>query len=275
MKQLIIGWFIWCSVFTFGQGRVDGFLKGKGNLDIALGSNYEANKQYYAGNNLINLSRDILSFSAFFAYGITDKLDVNFSVPYVSVNSAEKSIQDPALFIKYHITSISLKAGDHNLGKLNLIFAAGFSANINDYQTAGGNAIGQQAKTIDLRPVIHYQANSGWFATLQGGYNYKFEPVPDAIPFALKVGLAKAKWYADVWYDGQHGIGGFDYLGTPAPPSFRELGVSYHKIGGTFYKPINQYLGVFGGLSYMLAGRNISKGAGGNIGFVFKPAIKK
>ncbi|MDX1350411.1 MAG: hypothetical protein R3279_09200 [Putridiphycobacter sp.] len=277
-----------CLLFTalsFGQGRVDGFLKGKGNLDIALGSNFEANPNYYAGTKLIALQRNILSVNAFFAYGITNKLDVNLSIPYVNVNGVEAGIQDPAVFLKYKLFSAPLyhiRTGVEQDGlrmkegaKLHLLLAGGFSSNLTNYQTGGGSAIGQQAKTIDIRPVIHItDLPFGVFITIQGGYNYKFDPVPDAIPFAAKIGLAKAKWYADLWYDGQHGIGGFDYQGFPSPPSFRELGVSYHKIGGTFYKPINQKLGWYAGASYMLAGRNISKGIGGNIGLVYKPEIK-
>ena len=285
MKLIVIAVFIISTLLSFGQGRVDGFLKGKGHLDIALGSNFEANPNYYAGTNLIALQRNIFSASAFFAYGITNKLDVNLSIPYVNVNGVEAGIQDPAVFLKYKLFSaplyhirtsveqdgLRMKEG----AKLHLLLAGGFSSNLTDYQTGGGNALGQQAKTIDIRPVIHLtDIPFGVFVTLQAGYNYKFDPVPHAIPFAAKIGIAKAKWYADLWYDGQHGIGGFDYQGIPSPPSFRELGVSYHKIGGTFYKPINQKLGWYAGLSYTLAGRNFSKGIAGNLGLVYKPDLK-
>lgn len=257
----------------FSQGRVDGFLKGKGNLDIALGVNAELNGKFYAGKNLIDLPRAIISANAFFAYGITNNLDVNLSIPFISVNGVENNIQDIALFLKFQYAQIKLD--NSKKGNINLLLAGGFSSNITNYQTEGGSAIGQQAKTIDIRPVIHYQANSGFFATFQGGYNYKFDPVPNAVVFASKFGLAKANWYADIWYDGQIGIGGLDYQGTPIPASFRELGVDYHILGGTFYKPINEKLGIYGGASYVLAGRNISKGIGLSLGLVFKPDIKR
>lgn len=286
MKVLPIVLFVLLSTFSFGQGRVDGFFKGKGNLDIALGSNFEANPNYYAGTNLISLQRNILSASAFFAYGITNKLDVNLSIPYVNVNGVEAGIQDPAIFLKYKLFSGNLyhiadpveqdRIRTNKGAKFHLLLAGGFSSNLTNYQTGGGSAIGQQAKTIDIRPVIHItDLPFGVFITIQAGYNYKFDPVPHAIPFATKIGFAKANWYADLWYDGQHGIGGFDYQGSPSPPSFRELGVSYHKIGGTFYKPFNQKLGWYAGASYMLAGRNISKGVGASIGLVYKPELKK
>lgn len=261
------------TAISIGQGRVDGFLKGKRNLDIALGANVELNPKFYAGYNLIDLPRTIVSANAFFAYGITNNLDVNLSIPFISVNGVENNIQDIALFLKFQYAQ--LKIADGKKGKINFLIAGGFSSNITNYRTEGGSAIGQQAKVLDIRPVIHYQANSGFFATIQGGYNYKFDPVPNATVFAAKFGLARATWYADIWYDGQIGIGGTDYLGAPSLSTFRHLGVDYHKIGGTFYKPINDKLGIYGGASYMLAGRNISKGVGLSLGLVFKPNIKR
>jgi hypothetical protein len=245
----------------FAQGRVDGFFKGKGNLDVVLGGGYESNPNYFAGTDKIILQRNVTIYNAFLAYGITDKLDVNISLPYVDVNGVESDFQDYALFLKYKVFE---KKG------WNISLASGFSSNIIDYQTEGGNAIGQKAKTIDGRLVVHYFASNGIFFTAQGGYSYKKDPVPSSIPLTLKVGLAKAKYYVDVWYDFQHGIGGFDYRGNPSPSTFRTLGVSYHKVGGTFYKPIFKHLGAYLGASYILAGRNISQGLGVNAGIVLK-----
>ncbi|MFK8046636.1 MAG: hypothetical protein AB8B72_14150 [Crocinitomicaceae bacterium] len=287
MKIILFASLIAVASLSFGQGRVDGFLKGSGNLDIAIGASYEAAPKYYAGTNLIEsgLGRDVFSTSAFIAYGITNGLDVNVSVPYVNVNGSVGGLQDPSVFLKYRLISfggvkmnrcVELKGQKSNSDfKLDVILAGGFSSNITDYQTGGLNALGQQAKVIDIRPVVQIYLPKSMFLTIQGGYNYKFDPVPNAAVFAVKLGIAKANWYADFWYDSQYANGGFDYLGTPAPPSFRELGVSFQKIGGTFYKPINGKLGTFAGLSYVLSGRNMSKGFGGNIGIVYKPNLKK
>jgi len=276
MKQLIgLSCLFLCNL-AIGQGRVDGFSKGEGNLDIALGANFETNKNYFAGTNKISLARDILSANLFTAYGITNNLDVNFSVPFVSVNGVESSIQDLALFFKYKVLSKNVFKNTKEvtftskyLGKISFLLAGGVSSNITDYQTEGGNAIGQQAKALDIRPVVHLTYGN-YFLTIQGGYNYKFDPVANSVPFAFKLGIAKTKYYLDIWYDSQYGIGGLDYQGTPTPLTFRELGVSFHKIGGTFYRPIKPNLGVFGGLSYTITGRNVSQGVGIGAGIVLK-----
>ena len=257
-------------VIVDAQGRVDGFFKGKGNLDVVFGLSSETNNFYFAGKERINFSRKTKSYNTFLAYGITNKLDINLSLPYVNVNDREKDFQDWSVFLKYSVKDVVIQKI-----KLKIGIAGGFSSNFSDYQVGGGSAIGQQAKLIDVRPVLHFSFPKGLFTTLQGGYSYRFDPVPSSIPFSLKVGLAKSKYYLDIWYDYQYGIGGFDYRGTPSPPSFRELGVSYHKVGGTVYLSVFKFLGVYGGVAYTLAGRNIPYGLGCNIGVVLKHNAKK
>ncbi len=252
---------------SFAQGRVDGYYKGQGNLDFVISGGYENNKNYFAGTNKVTLGRKIVIANAYLAYGITNKLDVNFSLPYISVNNVAKGFQDASLFLKYRLidfsdTSKSLK------GSLSL--AGGMSSNFTNYLTEGGNALGQQAKTIDLRPVLQIHLPKGIFTTLQAGYTYKFDPVPNSFSPAVKVGIAKSKIYADVWYEYQYSFGGLDYQGSPAPSTFQELGVNYHKVGGTFYTPIKNKLGVFVGATYILSGRNTSQGLGINAGIVLK-----
>ena len=257
------------GIYSFegiAQGRVDGFFKGKGNLDLVLGGGYESNPNYFAGTNKVALQRTVTIYNTFLAYGITDKLDVNVSLPYVDVNGVESDFQDYSIFLKHKV---------YDKKRWTISLAGGFSSNVGDYQTEGGNAIGQKAKTVDGRLVVHHFAKNGIFFTGQTGYSYKGDPVPNSIPLTIKTGLAKSKYYFDVWYDFQHGIGGLDYRGTPTPATFRQLGVSYHKIGGTFYKPIFKHLGAYVGASYVLVGRNVSQGFGVNGGLVLKYSKKK
>lgn len=276
MKNIICVVFILLAVSTVNaQGRVDGFYKGKGNLDFVLSGGYENNKNYFAGRNKIALGREIVIANVFAAYGITNRLDVNFSLPYITVNTNTKGLQDASLFFKYLLISRGamfwfLPKGFNST----LSLAGGVSSNFTDYQTEGGSAIGQQAKTIDLRPVIQMYFPFGIFSTIQAGYTYKFNPVPNSLAPAIKIGIAKSKFYADVWYEYQHSFGGLDYQGTPTPSSFRELGVNFHKIGTTIYTPIKNKFGIFVGTSYVISGRNTSQGLGVNAGIVLKH-IKK
>lgn len=253
----------------FSQGRVDGFFKGKGNLDIAIGGGAEFANEFYAGTNKISLSRTIVNGSIFMGVGVLNNLDVYASAPVVSINNVT-GLQDGSIFLKYRLFEKSLTKGQFSAS-----IAAGYSTNLTDYQTEGLNAIGQQATILDIRPVIHYFSNSGWFGTFQAAYNFKSEPTPEALNAALKIGRASAKHYFDFWYDHQTSFGGSDYRGTPTPSTFKELGVDYHKVGATYYKSFSNIIGIYTGLSYVLTGRNIGKGTGVSLGVVIKPLNRK
>ena len=256
--------FLFNSFFVFAQGPVDGFYRGKGNLDFGLSGGASLNKKFFAGTDLITLERNISNLSIFAGYGIADNLDVYVSVPYLKVND-EKSLQDGSVYLKLRLFNREVSNG-----YLQLSLATGFSSNLVNYQTEGGSALGQEAKVIDIRPVLHYGMTSGWFYTLQGAYLYKFDPVPTAMNLAFKVGKATDNYYFDFWYAYQYSFGGLDYRGEPTPTTFRELGVDYHQIGATYYRALTDYFGAFIGASSSLAGRNTVQGFGFNLGFVLK-----
>lgn len=251
------------SSLNFAQGRVDGFYKGKGNIELAIGGGVEFASKYFAGTDKIGLSRTILNSSLTVSTGLVNRLDFYLNIPYVSIGD-ERSIQDGSLYLKYLITKKELSEGE-----LSFSVAGGLSTYLAEYQVEGASAIGQQATVIDIRPLFHYQ-NGSWFTTMQFAYNYKFDPVPNATNGSVKVGKATANYYFDFWYENQYSFGGFDYKGIPTPPSFRELGVSFHKIGGTIYKPFGERLGGYFGTGYVLSGRNIGQGPIVNVGLVLK-----
>jgi len=278
MKLKLVLYLILTSLYSFGQGRIDGFYKGKGSLDVVFACGYENNTSYLAGKNKINFGRKISFANLYLAYGLTDRLDVNFSLPYLSVNNAEKGVQDFNFNLKYlFFTKVKDFCGSGYFStfiKNEFSFSLGGTSNITEYQTEGGNALGQQAKIVDTRLVYHRNYNDKRFITIQTGYSFKLSPTPNSFPLAIKFGVTKSKLYTDVWYEYQYSFGGLDYKGTPVPSSFRELGVNYHKIGTTFYRPIKNKFGIFAGVSYLLSGRNTSQGLGVNAGIVLKH-IKK
>ncbi|RFC54073.1 hypothetical protein [Brumimicrobium aurantiacum] len=77
--------------FSFAQGRVDGFYKGKGNIELAIGGGVEFASHYFAGTDKISLSREIYYSSLTVASGITDCFDIYLNIPYVMIGN-ESSI---------------------------------------------------------------------------------------------------------------------------------------------------------------------------------------
>jgi len=102
--------FLLNSLFSFGQGRVDGFYKGKGNIELAFGGGVEFDSKYFAGYDKIDLSRKIYNASITISTGLFERLDLYLNIPYVKIGN-EKSIQDGSLFLKYLITKKKLSKG--------------------------------------------------------------------------------------------------------------------------------------------------------------------
>lgn len=260
---LVIVLFNGCLIYA--QGRIDGFYRGKNNGSIVLGLGYEDGKKYFAGEETgkLDLSRSVFYSSIFGAYGITDNLDANVTIPYI-VSDDNANFQDIAIYLKYRIAQVSTASG-----RFEFSLSGGFSTNLTDYDLGGLNDIGQQATVIDSRGLVHYQWNSGWFATAQSGFSFKKNPTPNSIPFTFKTGKATSNWYYDIYYDFQHSFGGIDYLGTPRPQDFRTFGVDFQKVGGTVYRPFSENFGIYTSLSYVFDGRNIFKGVGYGLGGVY------
>lgn len=263
---LLLALTLLCSTDIFSQGRVDGFFKEKYQLDVALGYNFESNEQFYAGKTAIDFPRDISSRSFFTAYGITNRLNINASFAHVEIGT-ESDLQDGAIFLKYLVHEKALTKG-----KIAFSVAAGYSTNLSDYQTEGSNAIGKQATSYDLRPVIHYTHESGYFSTFQLAGISNSDPTPNAINMALKLGKAHSKYYFDVWYEYFESDGGLDYRGTAQVLTFRELGTDFHRVGATIYKPLLEWLGAYAAANQILSGRNIGDGYSIGVGLVIKPA---
>lgn len=263
MKYKILAMLFLVLWSGFSQGKIDGFYRGKGNATVVLGFGFEEPKNYFAGTTKLDLSRSTSYVNLFTSYGIANDLDVQVALPYITTDQASK-LQDISLFLKYRF----FKKNQEN-SKLELSFGSGFSTPMSDYKIGGLNDIGQQATSIDTRFMVHYQWNMGWFVTLQSGYSFKLEETPNNLPVTLKIGAAKKNWYYDFYYDYQHSFGGIDYRGTPSPQNFKELGVDYHKIGGTVYTSIYNNFGAYLNLSYVLSGRNTFQGPAYGAGLVY------
>ena len=172
--------------------------------------------------------------------------------------------QDIRFLLKSKIKEYTLDSGTLTLG-----VATGVSTPFSNYKSGGLFAIGQRATIIESRAISQLNFNNGWFTALQTGYSYKFANTPNSIPVIFKAGLATSKYYFDVFYDYQHSLGGIDYLGTPSPQNFEELGVDFHKVGGSIYYSFFKEFGAIVNASYILGGRNTFQGTSLGLGLVY------
>lgn len=246
------------SALSFSQGNVDGFFKSKGELDLAFSGSYSASTKYLRKDDVINFERNQAIIGIYGVYGITDKWNAIISLPMINFKP-----QDGTVLVKYKLVGKQGKKGDFTLAP-----AVGVSFPMSNYVTQSGQAIGQQATILQSKLVLQYKHPKNWFIQAQGGYNYAFNPVPSALVASVKIGYIYKKWYFDAWFDYQYGIGGKDY--GIIKPDFRELGVSYDKVGGVVYRNIGKRSGVFINGSYIIAGRNIGQAYAVSAGYVLK-----
>jgi hypothetical protein len=246
--QILVAVFLTSQIYA--QGLFDGFMKLKGNLDAAVSYNTEFGNGFTSKAGDLNKSRTTNSISFYTAYGISNKLDIAASLPFISVAS-ESNLQDIQIGLKYNL----FNWGTTN--KLSFHGAYISSLPVSNYKTQGGDAIGQQAKIHSIKLITQYSFNSNYFIQAQGGYNIALNPVTNSIPFSVKAGWYKNKLYADVWFDYKNAIGGTDY---PLSNDFRTLGNSYQKIGCTGFYRISKNFGASINSSYTIGGRNIFKG---------------
>jgi hypothetical protein len=240
---------------TTVSAQVDGFNKGKGNMDLVGSLSYGQGLAYYLAEGTAPITRAGVAFSLFAARGITEDLDVQLNVPFISINGSS-GLQDGQLFLKWLPLKTSMASGTFSFGA-----AIGGSTPLSDYETEGIGAIGQQASSFIPMGVAHYMAGSGLFISLVGGQIAASSPTPDALIGTFRVGKASSDSYWEAYVQAQEAHGGKDYLGVGdlAPSTFKELGVSFIKVGGKYYKPFGERFGWVVEASYALAGRNVDQ----------------
>ena len=254
------------------HAQLDGWTKGKGNTDMAFSTTFEQGTGFYAGTEKIDLTRTKLVASIFAARGITKDLDLILSVPYVNI-SGSGGLQDLSVWAKY--VPIQTMIGSN--WKMSIALGAGYSFPMGDYQTESISAIGQQATSANFMGLAQFQNfNNGFFFNFSSGYFIKSDPTPDLVPFQFKAGLAKAKYYLEIYLDAGSSQGGKDYLGQGelAPSTFKEIGPNWLKAGGKYYRPIGDKFGYSVEAFATITGRNYDDSIGLAGAFIWKLKAK-
>lgn len=272
--RLICFFLLLATPFLHAQGPLDGYLKGKGVLDLAPSfSVNSANRFEGAGGQLYDLGYKGSMLSLFAEYGVSAKLDLVFTGSYV-FTSTQSGLQDGALLFKYRPMYRDLGRA----GKLGLLLGSGLAFPLADYEPLSTGALGQKALIVPLRLIAQWETPLGLFLNATGGYNRRldrlreadiaavrrqrpgYQPVQpaDFTTFLLKAGFPAARFYADAWLEWQYTRGGADYTPGVAelPQSF---GVSYTQIGGTLYYSENGKNGFYVSTGYILGGRNTGR----------------
>ena len=258
------------------QGLIDGFTRGQGKTDLAFSVTWEWYDQFWVGDTKVDAPPDLgpissVSYSVFIDHGLRDDLDLVASIPFVSRSGDgsapppdEDGFQDLAVFLKYRAWQSSPSAIGN--GRISLLPAFGFQTPLSNYEGNTPVAIGHQDTDLDARFVLQYTANSGFFAALQSGYDFKIGDAPNALPFGIKVGRGGRKLYFAGWLAIQNSFGGTDIGAGPFPTNE----IDFTRIGGDVYLQLRPQFGISFSGGATLGGRNVGQAGMFSAGLVYR-----
>ncbi|MES2649643.1 MAG: hypothetical protein V4717_22380 [Bacteroidota bacterium] len=280
----------------------DGFTMGRGELCLVAGYKQSQWKEYWEGKRLReNLNIGTFSSKAFtpmVGFGVTDKLNLFAALPYISNNSdagtmtGKKGFQDFSMAAKYHLLDITKKKMRYAL-----FGTAGFSLPATNYVPDYlPYSIGIGSKTASLRMVAHVVYKDDFFATVQGGYNFRSNitvdrqtyytdaqhysnemKIPDMWDGSIKLGYDNHRVRTNVHYMLMNSTSGSDIRRNDMPYPGNKMDMQAVGVDVLLWVPKVKGLGILASADKTIAGRNMGKAFTWMAGaqYVFRPFQKK
>lgn len=282
------------------QTDVDGLMMAKRNICGGPMYTYSSWKNYWEGTNHRNnanlgtVSSQMIGAMAI--YGITDKINIMASLPWISNKPSagtfigQKGFQDLSLLVKTQFWEKKVKDFD-----ISTLAIAGVSTPVSDYVADYlPFAIGLHSRNAWLRLMADVQKGH-WYATASGAYMvrsnvtidrdayytteliYSSEvAMPDVWMSNIRLGWRKG---ADLVIEGvldrMNTLGGFDMRKNEMP--FLSNNMEATRAGINFKLPIPGVggLSVVGASMYTLAGRNMGQSFSNMVGIMYQTEFKK
>ncbi len=270
--------------FANAQTDIDALMMAKNNFCVGATYSHSSWKYYWEGT----LKRDNLNLgtvsSNMFAlmgnYGITDKLNVLFSLPYIKNEASagtlhsDHGIQDLSLWLKW--MPIEKKLTSNSV--FSLYTLGGFSAPMSNYQADYlPVAIGLHSTNLTGRLMVDYQ-NHDFFATASGTYQYRSNihidrtayyttemhltnevDMPDMAGYNVRAGIRTFRIIAEAFFQQNYTLGGFDITRNNMPFPSNKMNAS---LVGAHFKYVFKKLpslSLEAGGSYVVTGRNVGQ----------------
>ena len=277
---------------SFSQTEMDGLMMQKKFFCIGPTAGYSSWTKYWEGSfkrDNANLGRvSTTNYMLMGNYGITDKLNFLFAVPYIRTKASrgnmagQKGIQDLSLFVKWAPFKHKLWKGD-----LTTILIGGYSTPLSNY-TADflPLSIGLHSKNVTLRVMGDYQVGH-WTATASYSYifrsNVKIDrytyyttemhysnevKMPDAANYNFRLGYRSDTWIAELVLDKWATLGGFDIPKNGAPFVSNEMNATKLGVNVKYETPVDG-LSIVANGNTTLAGRNVGQSTGFNAGVFY------
>ena len=268
------------------QTDMDAIMMDKKNLCTGLMYSYSSWNHYWEGS----LKRDnqnigtvsTRSLSVMGNYGLSDKLNFIFSLPYIETKASAgtlkgmKGLQDLSLFLKY--MPLEKKIGK---GTLSLYGIGGFSFPTTNYVADYlPLAIGMRSKVVTGRLMADYQ-HGRFFITGSGTYNYRNNikidrtayyttqmhlsnevEMPDVISYNFRAGYRSSFLIAEAVYNNMITQNGFDIRKNDMPFPSNQMNMSTAGVNLKYTLHKLPALSIIAGGNTVLIGRNVGQATG-------------
>ncbi|MBL8862168.1 MAG: hypothetical protein JNK02_09160 [Planctomycetes bacterium] len=222
-----------------------GFLRGAGKTDYVLSWTQDSYDRFWVGEDKVSdpgvgeITREATAL--YVAYGLRDDMDLVLSGSYVSAESdgsggipSVNDFQDAIVGIKWR--AWAARAGKSEFSAL---LAPALKMLITDYENNQPTAIGDGQGDLRARGILHWQHDSGFFASLESGYDMRDGLPHDEVPLNFTIGatffnrLTVTPFYSQVFSQGGYDIGQGDFPGVKE--EFERWGVgAYFRITDRF-----------------------------------------
>ena len=285
--------FLLAPVLSKAQTDIDAVMMEKNAFCVGPMFGYSSWKNYWEGTlkrenlNLGTVSTKI--FSVMGNYGINNKLNVLFGLPYVLTKASagqlngQEGVQDLSLWVKWKAYTKKIASG-----RLSLLAIGGYSLPVSGY-TADflPMSIGLESKNISLRAMADYQRGS-WFGTVSGTYvirsnvtldrdayyttqmHYSNEvDMPDAASFNIRAGYRDKGLIAEAVFDLWNTLGGFDITRNNMPFVSNEMEMTRIGFNFKYDMPFHPPLSLTGNVMTTISGRNVGQSTSVNAGIFY------
>lgn len=274
---------------SYSQTDFDGLFMDRNNLCVGILGSYSSFTHYWEGvNKRDNLNMGTVSNSSLGVmgnYGLSDRLNFIFNLPYVQTKASagnmqgQNGVQDISLWLKYALVQKKIFKGD-----LQIIPALGYSMPTRYYTPdVLPLSIGMQSRVLSSRLMLDYEKDH-WYFTGSGTYMsrsnifldrntyytdrqiYSNEvSMPDVWMWNARFGYRNQDIIADVFYENMNTIGGFDIARNAMP--FPSNNMDYQRLGIylKYETPVNGLSILANGFT-TFAGRNMGQWSGIGLG---------
>lgn len=267
------------------QTATDGLMMPKNDFCTGFMGTYDKWTEYWEGTlkrengNIGSISTTSVMW--FGNYGVTDKLNVMASVPFVRTKASAgtmhgmSGIQDLMLTAKYRLVQ---QAMDSN--KLRVFAVASAGIPLTDYTPDFlPLSIGLHSKQATGRVIVNYYTRWKFYANASVGYTFRSNveldrpsyytdgqiyftnqvDMPNVLDFTASIGYINKGLETKLTYMQQNTQGGGDIRRQDMPFVSNRMNYSKAELLLMYYLPKPKYFALRGSYTYTLAGRNVGQ----------------